>query len=114
MGYMSPINLSSGDMNNDTSDNYNMDSDEDDSDESDSDEDDSDEDDSNEDDSDGERKHSKRVLDLILAWMQHIYQEKLEEEIIMLRNCDGLIEWTHARFEAFRLLYREQIKETIE
>ena len=103
MGYMSPINLSSDDMNIDTSD----------SDESGSDEDNSD-DDSNEDDSDGERQHSKRVLDLILAWMQHIYQEKLEEEIIVLRNCDGLIEWTHARFKAFRLLCREQINETIE
>ena len=91
-----------------------MDSDENDSDESDSNEDDSDEDDSNEDDSDGERQHRKRVLDIILAWMQHIYQEKLEEEIIVLRNCDGLIEWTHARFEAFRLLCREQINETIE
>ena len=110
---MSPINLSSDDMNNDTSDSYNMNSDEDDSDESDSDEDDSD-DDSDEDDSDGERQHRKRVLDLILAWMQHIYQEKLEEEIIVLRNCDGHIEWTHARFKAFRLLCREQINESIE
>ena len=44
--------------------------------------------------------------------MQHIYLVKLEEEIIMLRNCDGLIDWTHARFEAFKLLCQQEIEDT--
>ena len=30
----------------------------------------------------------------------------------MLRNCDGLIDWTHARFEAFKLLCRQEIEDT--
>ena len=100
MGYMSPPNLSSDEMNSDEDDS--------DSDVSSS-EDNSSDDDSEEEESDAERRHRNRVLDLILQWMQHIYQVKLEEEIIMLRNCDGLIDWTHARFEAFKLRCRQEI-----
>ena len=72
----------------------------------------SDDDSSEEEESDAEERHRNRVLDLILQWMQHIYLVKLEEEIIMLRNCDGLIDWTHARFEAFNLLCRQEIEDT--
>ena len=75
MGYVSPINLSSDDMNSDEDDS--------DSDVSSS-EDSSSDDDSEEDESDAEQRHRNRVLDLILQWMQHIYQVKLEEETIML------------------------------
>ena len=72
----------------------------------------SDDDSSEEEESDAEERYRNRVLDLILQWMQHIYLTKLEEEIIMLRNCDGLIDWTHARFEAFKLLCQQEIEDT--
>ena len=72
----------------------------------------SDDDSSEEEESDAEERHRNRVLDLILQWMQHIYLVKLEKEIIMLRKCDGLIDRTHARFEAFKLLCQQEIEDT--
>ena len=97
--YMSPVNLSSDDMDSDISDSYDMDSDTSDSDEDDV--------------VDDEEEHRKRVLDLMTAWMKHVYQGKLEEEILLIRNCD-VLEWTHTRFTAFKVLCREEINETIE
>ena len=95
--YMSPVNLSSDDMDSGTSDSYDMDSDT-----------------SNEDDVVVEEDENRnQILDAITDWMKTVYQQKLEEEIVIIRNCDKL-DWTDTRFTTFRLLCREEINETIE
>ena len=58
-------------------------------------------------------RHRRRIVNTITQWMAAVYQEKLEEEVYYVQNCDS-IDWTDVRFTAFRLLCRTQIEETIQ
>ena len=53
--------------------------------------------------------HRGRVLQLILEWMPWIYSQKIEEEIIYLRNCNGEVIWNHSRLLVFKLLCYEEL-----
>ena len=59
-------------------------------------------------------RHRRRIFNIITQWMAAIYQERLEEEVIYVKNNSGNIDWTDDRFIAFRLLCRTQIEETIQ
>ena len=51
---------------------------------------------------------------MITKWMSAIYEERLEEEAIYVKNNSDNIDWTDDRFLTFRLLCRNQIRDTIQ
>ena len=101
--YMSPVNLSSDTESNDgsNSSSSNMDSDT------------SDEVDVVVEDDQEDERHRRQMVDTITAWLKAVYQQKLEEEICIIQNCDKL-DWTDTRFTASQLLCREEINETLQ